>query len=312
MGRKRSSDGSLDLLLDTITNTFGGVLFLAILVSLMLRHVGKATTESPVPDPMSEAEQIRAETRVEELRKVVEDLQMQINQLPVSDPDIEILRKELVALTKTIDQLVTEELNALTEITRIQRVVAEVRKKIEQLDKELLDTQEAVKDAKKELEVEQENAAELARLELEIELNKKSDQVDFKKPVRAQTTLGQVGIYLRFGRVYMMHKWSPGLKRLGPNPDHFFIQDDGDTLTAKPRPAAGVDANSDQMPDVLKQWLSPFRPGEWSVAVCAHRDSFREFQTVKAVLVSAGYKYNPIPATDDNPIVDTGGQSVAQ
>ena len=313
MGRKRSSEGSLDLLLDTITNTFGGVLFLAILVSLMLRHVGKATTESPVSDPMSEAEQIRVETRVEELRRVIENLQSQINQLPVSDPDVEILRKELVELTRKMDELINKELNALAEITRTQRVVAAGRKKLSQLDEDLVDTQKTVESAKKELEIEQENAAELTRVELEIEkINQKSEQVDFNKPVRAQTTLGQVGIYLRFGRVYMMHEWSPSLKRLGPNSDQFFIQDDGDTLSVKPRPAAGVDAGSEQMAQVLKQWLSPFRPSEWSVAVCAHSDSFREFQAVKAVLVSAGYKYNPIAATDDNPIVDTGGQSVAQ
>ena len=35
MKKNRSSAGSLDLLLDTITNTFGGVLFLAILVSVI-------------------------------------------------------------------------------------------------------------------------------------------------------------------------------------------------------------------------------------------------------------------------------------
>ena len=35
--RRRAGDSSLELLLDTITNTFGGILFLAILVSLLLR-----------------------------------------------------------------------------------------------------------------------------------------------------------------------------------------------------------------------------------------------------------------------------------
>jgi hypothetical protein len=35
--RKRTADSSLELLLDTICNTFGGVLFLAILICVLLR-----------------------------------------------------------------------------------------------------------------------------------------------------------------------------------------------------------------------------------------------------------------------------------
>ena len=63
MGRKRSSEGSLDLLLDTITNTFGGVLFLAILVSLMLRHVGKASSQAA-----AKRDQVKSGGRAEKIR----------------------------------------------------------------------------------------------------------------------------------------------------------------------------------------------------------------------------------------------------
>ena len=52
---------SMDLLLDTITNTFGGVLFLAILVAVLLQITGY-NVEQPEEPQISEAELRRLET----------------------------------------------------------------------------------------------------------------------------------------------------------------------------------------------------------------------------------------------------------
>lgn len=47
--RRTTSADSLELLLDTICNTFGGVLFIAILVVILLRMTGESEEETPVP-----------------------------------------------------------------------------------------------------------------------------------------------------------------------------------------------------------------------------------------------------------------------
>lgn len=49
MSRRKSEDSSLELLLDTMCNTFGGVMFIAILLSVMVSIRGHQQNE-PVPD----------------------------------------------------------------------------------------------------------------------------------------------------------------------------------------------------------------------------------------------------------------------
>jgi hypothetical protein len=62
---RRPQDSSLELLLDTICNTFGGVLFLAMLTSLMLAQTQRDGVAPPAqPGPaVSMAELLRLDTR---------------------------------------------------------------------------------------------------------------------------------------------------------------------------------------------------------------------------------------------------------
>jgi len=65
MSRHRADSGaSLELLLDTICNTFGGVLFLAMLVSLMLAQTRRRQDETR-PDGVSPALSLSDLTRLE-------------------------------------------------------------------------------------------------------------------------------------------------------------------------------------------------------------------------------------------------------
>lgn len=314
MGRKRSSEGSLDLLLDTITNTFGGVLFLAILVSLMLRHVGKASSQAVVADPMTAVEQVDAEAKIERLQAEMQSILAELNRLPANDPDVAILREELEKIVQQIEEQVTSEAEALAEIVEIQRSVAEIRRKLSQIAEDLEKAEEQASETRSELETLESESVELARaaIELEEQINTTPEQVTLQKPVMAPTEFPQVGLYLRYGRLYMMHQWSSDLVRQGPNREHFFIEDKEDTLLATPIPGAGVVIDSADFPGTIARWLEPFRPGEWVVAIVTHEDSFKGFQAVKAELVRAGYKYRPYPVTPDNPVIDAGGKSVAQ
>jgi hypothetical protein len=59
MGRRRSlGQDSLELLLDTICNTFGGVLFIAMMVVLLLQQTSK---DVPPPTPLPPAEELQAQ-----------------------------------------------------------------------------------------------------------------------------------------------------------------------------------------------------------------------------------------------------------
>src|SRR4051812_43846695 len=63
MSRRRTgptADSSLELLLDTICNTFGGVLFISLLVVILLNHTGQAfQRKAPSPAAQDELKRLR-------------------------------------------------------------------------------------------------------------------------------------------------------------------------------------------------------------------------------------------------------------
>ena len=69
--RARQDDSSLELLLDTICNTFGGILFLAMLVSLLLaqtqRQRAAAQEAAPQRPALSPADAVRLQRRADRL-----------------------------------------------------------------------------------------------------------------------------------------------------------------------------------------------------------------------------------------------------
>jgi hypothetical protein len=79
----RSVEGSLELLLDTITNTFGSVLFITMLVAILLRMSGHATQDR---EPTSKIEQARVAARAAELSAEIDRLKATLETLPYSDP----------------------------------------------------------------------------------------------------------------------------------------------------------------------------------------------------------------------------------
>ena len=79
---KHHDEGSLDLLLDTITNTFGSILFITILVALLLRFSGHVSSRKV---EVSKADQARAQARLTELSAEVNRLKATLDFIPQSD-----------------------------------------------------------------------------------------------------------------------------------------------------------------------------------------------------------------------------------
>ncbi len=71
--RNSSDDGSLDLLLDTICNTFGGVLFISLLVVILLNMSSNEAASTP-PEEATQAELSNWESRLAQANREVERL----------------------------------------------------------------------------------------------------------------------------------------------------------------------------------------------------------------------------------------------
>lgn len=316
MARRQSTDSSLELLLDTITNTFGSVLFLTILVTLLLRTAGDGAADSePREPPMSATDQALLEARIADATRDCDQLQARLVGITPVEPG-------LVALQATVVERASEAVRALAEVAAADGRTLEKQRLAVAADAELNRVDTAMAEIKPRAEKEaerrrslEEEAAALAKLA--VELDRPVDSAKIVQtavlPVLGATDKKQIGLYLRYGRLYVMHRWTDAGEQLGPNPDHFLVVSKPDgTQAATARPDAGCIADAATVQRDLARTLRSFSADGWVVGVVVYDDSFAQFQAVKAALVELGYEYEPIRTGPGNPVRDRGGSSRAQ
>lgn len=324
MARRKQAEDSLDLLLDTITNTFGSILFLTMLVALLLRTTGTpTTTESAVAhanasQPLSAQDVEQRKARADELNHEIAVLTAALQANPPDDPEHSQIQSAIIAATTETRERLEQDAALTTGIAEDQRRIAEVSAGSQQLEAELTAAREAAAHQADRKQRAEQEAAELARSAIERDRpDEASGTVETTVvPVLEPLTPGgrrQLGLYVRFGRVYVMHRWGPNGERLGPNPDHFVIttRPDG-SQAARARPEAGFVVNDTTARRALTDVLVPFPPQGWVVGLVVNQDSFAQFQRIKQVLIELGYQYEPIPAATGQSISDSGGTGRAQ
>lgn len=308
--RRQAYDSSLELLLDTICNTFGGILFLAILVSLLLRTTrDRAEAEfqaaGPVP-AMSKADLIRAESdlkeaadRLEQLKKTIA-LAGEVND-SLATPDIRDGLEKVDAGTFKVLELQRKQGELLTRLATIQAASAEARGAIAQRDSDLADAKQALADAGKELDEAEAQARSLRDRAAVLSAEAlKSAEVDASgsAPKERVTGKSEWPLLVRYGRVYQLFRDSGGEEAV--NTDHFDVQRGFLVDSAHARIGAGVATSGPDFPGEMSSLLRNRPPDRWYVAVAVFPDSFDAFQRVKAHLVSRGYEYRIVPT--DHPV----------
>jgi hypothetical protein len=318
--RRRGDDSSLELLLDTITNTFGGILFIAILLSLLLRS-NSQTTELATSrsEPMSALEQVELESRVVDLQQEAEALRRRAAAPPQqgdSEGDDSVLGK-LSAAAAAVEAAVAERAQAVRNTLELQREAATAAEQFEMLEQDRKSVDRNLADAENQLAAAQEEAASLAAAALQMERPPEANEIEqtVSLPSLRPSMKREVGLYVRFDKIFMMHYWRNG-ERLGPNTDQFIIvplpAGDGVRQVARPKPAAGMPVSDATIADDLRRLLQPFSPDRFVVSMVVFEDSFDVFQVIKSAIVRNGYEYRPIPLRSGESVVDSGGQGEAQ
>jgi len=310
MPRSRDTvDASLELLLDTITNTFGSVLFITMLVAVLLRVSGQSEAERP---PLSKTDQARTEARMAELAAEVESLKSTLDSLPVADPATARIEADIVAAAQETARLMADDTAVAASIVSEQEAMAALEAQVAHTQRELermlpLADEQATR--RREAE---EGAAALAKAAVELDRPVDPTRIvqTAQLPELVETEKEQIGLLMRYGRIYVMHERSPAGERLGPNQSHFVItmRPDG-RQTAKARPDAGHIADGATVNATLRQILARHPADKWVIAIVVNEDSFSQFQSVKSALVDLGYEYEPITARSGDGIWDSGGDS---
>lgn len=278
MRRKRNAGGdSLELFLDTICNTFGGVIFLAILVAILSQTKGMIqdnATEgvtSLTPSQVRELKQrlTTAEAQFENLERAIATLseeaisQESLEYLTIRDEQIKLQKKitsvnaELPGLDKTIDQL--------------NRTNAEIEAELQQVPKDLVAIRDKVED----------------------KLGEISDVIQQKQTMLKLPRVTKVNqtpslVLLKHGKVY----WAGEFRsRRGSfdGPQHVTVKKGllggYDVIPVVGGGIAGDGSEFEKLANETKARGNVVQLATW-------RDSFGTFQQVKPILIEAGVKYD--------------------
>lgn len=318
--RRRSDGGSLELLLDTITNTFGGILFIAILLSLLLKSSSRtARATASRTEPMSAVEQAELESQVADLQQNAASLRHRIASAPQpSDSQADdSLAGKLSAAAAGVEVAVAARTEAVRNTLESQREAATAVQRFEMLEEEHKSVVQRMAEAEHQLAAAREEAARLT--EAAVQLDRPPGATEIEQtvglPSLRPSSKTEVAIYVRFDRIFLMHAWRNGV-RLGPNIEQFVIvplpAGGGAQQVARPKPAAGTPVNASTIAAELGRLLQPFPPDRFVISMVVFEDSFDIFQLIKAAIVRNGYEYRPIPLRPGESVVDSGGRGEAQ
>lgn len=287
--RGADDESSLELLLDTITNTFGGILFLAILIAILLQMSGRIEREAPAPLP--QAELLALELRLDDARAHTAALRgtLAARQQIVADLAPQVSHEKLEAvknLQANRDAQLSRRLAALKQLTAAQRAAESLRVDLTTLDEQLADSNERLATAQ-------------AALEREIE----SRTVDGRLPKTRATAKGQFGCLVRYGRLYFLEDSATG----DLNRRDLDISESVLGRQVEPKPGRGVAIDGGDFPTVFAREFAECDPAEDYAAIAIWTDSFEQWALLRNRLVELGYEYQLVPLAADESVVLGGG-----
>lgn len=282
-----TGDESLDLLLDTICNTFGGVLFISMLVVILLNMSSESTTTVTVPE-QSRQEMLNARASLVE-----------------SSAELERLRRAASERQSITQKFANPEIAVqLAELQQMTSLNQTIRQSRDQLLSSLVNTQEAINDAVSQAEqlkqAQQQLSAALTSLEAQVQEEISLRTRTAKLPKQRVTQKKPVSFLMKNGKLYAHAKSDGNGKVAGQNASEVKELTDGNKIYVEPVASAGlaIDTETEEL-SAIKSKINQFNKEDYFLTIVVWPDSFQEFLVVKQAIVRSEYEYQLIPWPGD-------------
>ena len=315
MTRRQSSGAgeSLELLLDTICNTFGGVLFIAILLAISVRP------ESGSPESSLKPEELLTQSRAERLEAELESLKQDVAGLA-----------DQAAMMQTGADL-SEDL-AATEAARerAEEATSAARGTVDENEQA---ARRAQAEADAATAADEQASAEVVALEKQIARERKRhtelktaivEARDLQHPTISVPSVTRVSnktdfcFVLEYGRLYVWHNHTGSGRRVneadmkvGPletarDENGLISLDENDEEVAvAPRPNAGIDLASDGAVRQVLDILAKHPRQRFTFILVVRHDSFGQYELVRNAIKSQQGRFRVFAGSET--IRDHGG-----
>lgn len=321
--RRQNTQSSFDLFLDTVCNTFGGILFIAILIAIQIRQVeAPPSPESCSPERIAEllqrAEEISIEIQsavvlLETVRKTIpEPIDENARNLVATYSELLADKNSLVTKKSELTQDCLAHAQENADLERDLKKIEEKLQQLEARESRLTQTVQDLQNRQRDLQRKADDAKKLLS-DLETEVAQKTDKVQDKhdpdKNSRKEELylpkmqdsghLRPYYLVLRYNRLYIVEQRDDFNYRgnmLGvPKRDRGFFVDESDIAGRKIRDAIRMQS-----------------PSRNYIAIFVYGDSVESFYAVRDILISADFRYELIPSPDDTPWSFGSGPGSAQ
>lgn len=288
----RKNNNSFELLLDTICNTFGGVLFITMLLAVLLQVY---TDRPPSEEPDITASQYMAiAVKHKQLKERLEDVKVTLGQQAelvdkLASPEAIELCNELHASVQKYADLSEQKLEILEQIRQTEASLATAQAE----EAELSIALDELEKQTKQLSI---------RLKTAVDAHTRDESL----PQMHSSYKDKVVLVVKYDRLYTWHKYDNYGERLGLNTDEFVVvSDEGTFLDTEPIPYAGIPITASAQADIRDR-LRQYRRFNCNYDVLLWPDSYDSFPQVKAAIANTGAEYT---LWLEPGVVDRGGTS---
>jgi hypothetical protein len=312
MNRRRlQPTDSLEMLLDTMCNTFGGIILIALLIALLARDTPGKATDAPAPSetrlPLTE-EAEHAELRLEQARARQAALEAQWN-----DP-LNQRRRELAATREQVRaeaeqftaarqaHATAEAQDAANSITQAKRRIAEALDRLRTVEQ----AHETQRVYLQDLHAQQRRVLQTMQRMTQQWTRLTTPQVQrMRLPRERPTTKTHLYIIVQQGRLYPLHFFRTGTAE----PNRTTLQwhrENETTQRLEPLPRRGLRPDADAA--AWHQFLSEVPRDRTYLIFQVYADSFAAFNTAKQAAVQHGFDYT-WEARQTNEVLRVGAAS---
>ena len=282
--RAHKSD-SLDLLLDTICNTFGGIVFISLLVVILANMTGKDAAVQP-PDQASQSRLVALRRELEAERDRLQRTQSVLRQQQLIKG--EFTSRESVRLARELGMQRIQVSTLVGNNDSVLARVAELQAQNNTIAKELADQRTAITATAKQLQT-------ISR-RLTREVSRRTRDVTL--PTVSRWNGDVANTVLKNGTLCFLQIPSNGFLAWNPR-ESKIAKEMGETII-DPVISAGLKINLTSPADsALNDKLSTFDSRKHLIRVWVMPDSYGEFTAVREALVRNKFRYEirPLPQT---------------
>ena len=282
---KRSirQEDSLEMLLDTMCNAFGGLILIAILIAILAR------TSDVEPGLEDQVEYLRALGENRKLKREAEVLKGQFTNI----------NDRVEAINPGITNIMEELTSLIAEATRKGELVKDVEKTAGKTDDIVTDATDLREKNDTLAEEIRKADREKNRLEMELEKAKDLRAVEVRAPNAQVVRLQSVNVVIKDGKFWAIHNFDrPRTKNFNSRVCDIQRDGRGGVQKLKPKPGVGVAIpdNLDQLKaSQIGSYFKIFPKEKYLCKMFIHKSSFKEGHLIINMLVKSGIKYNWIP-----------------